>query len=710
MFLFHKSLIKKIFNIYDNFLTERNFSRIFATLAGTYLVTAIIGGYRYYTPIPLGDMWDSYLRFYMLLGEGDWAQWFSQHNEHRIFFAKILFWIDLKIFNGTVWFLIVMNYVIIALTCVLMIIINKRHSQKTNDPINYFIVAIMFSWLQQENLTWGFQSQFFLAQALPLLSFYLLHRAAADQRVFSNYFLFASGFGFITIGTMANGVLVLPLMVLYALIMKFDKRQILSLTALSVISITLYFYDYRSPGGHGSVKDALLNSPIDLLRYTFIYIGSPFYHAVGKGSFGLVVATLAGLALASTSAFIGWGALKKRQSSSLTIAMIFFLIYIGATAFGTGGGRLIFGVDQALASRYTTPSIMAWVVLLILVANSKCRFFDKSLRLMLIGLLVALLPTQLKALSSINTVSHNRELATLALALQIKDDMQIHSIYPSAEWALLIAKEANEQNVSIFSMSPFMDLKEKMGTQYPSNVDQLPNCEGSVDAIQLIQNEKSFLKFTGQFHSSVNGDEVLTVVDQRLKVIGFALTRSADQSEWLPISSNHHGYLFSGYVEDEAQGNLAYIISDTGNCKIDFRAPKVPVSLSSKKPQSSDVNISSESIVGLNEWTGSGVHSPDFSNIEVFSSFIQSDQDIGSVSLRVKQGDKLIFHSPSTDKQYIYVSEAGDIPITLPRSFEWRLLEFGNSFLPDEFIITFSDEGTTLGEWSSIGLINENGN
>ena len=53
-------------------------------LVPVFLGLAIIGGYEAYSPVPMGDMWNGTLGFYVNASHGDWSSWWAQHNEHRI--------------------------------------------------------------------------------------------------------------------------------------------------------------------------------------------------------------------------------------------------------------------------------------------------------------------------------------------------------------------------------------------------------------------------------------------------------------------------------------------------------------------------------------------------------------------------------------------------------------------------------------------------
>jgi hypothetical protein len=80
--------------------TGTGYRIVIVLLAASIVAAAIIGAMRYYSPVPLGDMWNGYLDFFMEVQNGNHAAWWTQHNEHRIVLARLLFWMDLSFFNG----------------------------------------------------------------------------------------------------------------------------------------------------------------------------------------------------------------------------------------------------------------------------------------------------------------------------------------------------------------------------------------------------------------------------------------------------------------------------------------------------------------------------------------------------------------------------------------------------------------------------------
>ena len=154
-------------------------SPLLTGLALFYIVSVFIGAYRFYTPVPQGDMWQGYIEFFLRLMNGEYSAWWEQHNEHRPVFSRILFFLDLKYFNGLSLLLIPINLVFMIALWITLLIYAFKFLYKETEKNNFYYFLILltvfaFSWKQDENITWAFQSQFWAAYLFPLLSFYFL--------------------------------------------------------------------------------------------------------------------------------------------------------------------------------------------------------------------------------------------------------------------------------------------------------------------------------------------------------------------------------------------------------------------------------------------------------------------------------------------------------------------------------------------------------
>jgi hypothetical protein len=170
---------------------------VFGGSAFIFILLAILGTIRSYSPVPFWDMWDGFLQFYLKVSEQDWGAWWVGHNEHRIVLSRIFFWLDLRFFGGTGWFSLSATYLFIVVVGAFFtsiwceqtgssqagdLLIGGDRSRKISDwYMLFFLMAWIFSWSKYENLTWAFQSQFILAQLLPLSGLYF---GTFPQRIF----------------------------------------------------------------------------------------------------------------------------------------------------------------------------------------------------------------------------------------------------------------------------------------------------------------------------------------------------------------------------------------------------------------------------------------------------------------------------------------------------------------------------------------------
>lgn len=691
--------------------TENRKNKLFLLVALAFVGLAIIGGIRSYSAVPFWDMWDGYLGFFTKVMSGDTSAWWAQHNEHRIVLARVFFWMDLVFFAGQGWFLIVINYLLIAIVCMQFWVIWKEIRSEKHRWIGYFIIAWLFLWIQDNNLTWGFQSQFILAQLLPLSSLYFLHRAASAGTHKNANFCYALILGVLSLGSMANGILTLPLMTGYALLARMGWRRTVLLAMFSIMALWIYFLNYNSPGGHGSLKLALNETPIDLMVYVLLYIGGPFHYLFGKGDFGQVIAITAGSFMVVSCAVLALRIVPDAQKTTLPLALLIFILYIGGTALGTGGGRVIFGVDQALASRYMTPALMAWVALLLLYLP-KLEIVGQSLQskvwapFLLLSFLM--LPLQLKALSSKQGELYERKIAALALELGVKDQNQVSHVFPSADWALTLAEKPVAKNLSVFGSMPFKDAREMIGQKSTKALRSDIQCLGSIDEVQTIEGDTKFIRVRGWIFepSDRNIPKSAQLIDENGIVQGLIITGQSRPDVGSAIDPHAKNSGFKGYVRASAQGQGINLIDPQGACQLSASIPAA-FFRTSKIADSAAVSVSIDQLKAQNTWTGSDYYRSSISGLTIIGSFVHSDKDVGSIVLKVKQGNKLLYRSgPTGGRQFAQVIGFPHLKNNLPVASEWILLEFSSNLLPEEFKIEFTDKGDGWGEWSAIALSN----
>src|SRR5690554_6421503 len=153
---------------------------------GCFIISTCLGIYYNYSAVPFWDMWSGYLTFYYQALEQGWQAWWEQHNEHRLVLAKIFFWLDLEFFHGRMILLYVFNYLFSLAAFVTFVRVFGRLTGAGRLSLPLLLAlpaAFSFSWLQEENYIWAFQSQFHMAYLFPLRSLLLLSIYAATRRL-----------------------------------------------------------------------------------------------------------------------------------------------------------------------------------------------------------------------------------------------------------------------------------------------------------------------------------------------------------------------------------------------------------------------------------------------------------------------------------------------------------------------------------------------
>lgn len=692
-------------------MESKNLVFLLKIITALFVLLAVIGGVRGYSVVPYWDMWDGYIDFFTKVSGGDISVWWSQHNEHRIVLTRIFFIIDFYLFSGTGVFLVILNYMLFGLFFTLFyLILNEALEDKNNKlaqkSISLLLLIFTFSWLQSENLTWGFQSQFVLAQLLPLLAFYLLHKSNVSKISSLKYYIFSVFVGIIAAGSMANGILVLPLMTVLAIILSLGWKKVSILLIVSVSVVTAYFYDYTAPGGHASLSDSLIDHPFDLMQYALTYLGGPIYYMMARS---LLMAKIAGLFLIVSAVFFSYLALRNIKESSLQLVLLTFVLYICGTALATGGGRLIFGVEQALSSRYMTPALMAWSAVLILysrILSDKMRANPKRYMFLILIISILLLPKQLTAVRSTSDNHYERLIAALALELGIKDQQQISNIFPSAEWALAIAEKPSKMDVSIFGNPLIKDVKQSIGMT-SLNRSSI-SCQGSLDEVAKIEGENEYMKVRGWFYQAdaEKSPKVIHLLNNEYKIIGYALSGQSRPDVESVINPKAANSGFKGYMIPSKINKTILIKGYQPDCELEVKMPLVPYVQKNAHFSEKEISVYEDQVLGVNDWVGSDYYRTKIQGYKVYGSFITGDSDVGSIILKLKKGDSLYYRSGPTGGNQSLLIDSGKYPARiLPVSADWKLIEFSDLNLPEIFNVEFKDSGADWGEWSAIVVL-----
>lgn len=454
-------------------------------------ILSVKGGINHFSMVPLWDIWDGGLNFF--LDSNHLKAWWSPHNEHRIVLAKVFFWLDYKVFGGTGLPLIALNYMMLGAFAYICIILHKGGESLSRISCIYFsafFVAWCFQWMQNGNLVWPFQIQFLMAYLIPLISLLALGYSS-DKKSELLYFI-SILMAILSIGTMANGVLVFPLMTVLAYFLRMPLIRVAVLFLITCIAWAIYFYGLASYPSSHSLYDAsnILNESLGFIGYVMLFLGASFGYLVG-GHYGIIAGIMTGVGACLLVSWLAWRVFTRKGGvRGVDAALTYFAIYIICSGIAVGCGRFhTFGLEQAATSRYTTPSIMLWATLLCGVLRN---FSIRRLSRIQVALAIVflMLVESLMLWRQFETLSWPREhvfeeaLGGLALSFGAHDDDAIAKVYPNPRGIETIASKARSAGVSFFQRVPYSVASELQ--DWNSVKDHLPFFQGVVENIKVI--------------------------------------------------------------------------------------------------------------------------------------------------------------------------------------------------------------------------------
>ena len=554
-----------------------------ALLCFAAILTALCSGFVIYgaadlhTPVPWGDSWDGLVQFYMNAQDGQAAAWWGQHNEHRFVISRVLYWLDYTVFGGALVSLFLWNFLFAGLGVLLFIKLARIAVEKAGGigaTANFvglltalFLMAWLYLWTQYETLAYAFNPHFFLAYVMPLWAFYLLYEARESGR--GKTFALACVIGVLSAGSMANAIATLPFMALYAAVMQMSVKRIGLLAVLSAVVIAVYMWGFQSVGGHGSVVQSTLTDPVGMMHFVLNYMGGPFFFFAAGVPAGPFVAPVFGAFFIGSCAVFAWQSIRARAASAFPIMLLVFILYIGASAFATAGGRLPMGTGAAFAPRYTTSTVMAWAALLLLYmplifSLMKTKTGQRLVTAGFIAAFTVVTLMQSTVFMEKRDWAKGRAIGGLAAEMQVRDDVYLKKIYGNPGKVLRISKEASVRNIGFFGRDDYRDIRELMGQ--PSG-DAPQTCHATVSQIVALTNDTDYVRMLGYvMPKSSHVPDGIVFVGRGGEIAGYGLS---DMERAMPDEPEKvsRRYWFTAYVRRDALTGGVYAQDRDGQCR-----------------------------------------------------------------------------------------------------------------------------------------------
>ena len=321
--------------------------------------------------VPFGDEW-LLVGFFgkIYSGTANFGDFFAQHNEHRIFFPRIIFTILAFTSKWNIKLEIYLSFLLALVNFVVLYKITastyNQNSKVLFHLFNLTTCIVNFSLIQYENWLWGFQTAWLLLNTCLIVAVFIL---TVPKKLHPNSrILIASLCCFIASFSLGHGLLswvaLLPSVYLVEGTNKQRKIRILVWIGLFVLCAAIYSIGYVKPSSHPSIF-FLLQHPLIASEFFLTLIG----FVLGKNIWNPV---FTGLIILLTFFFFNVFSLKNYQLDFVNKAAPWLSLGWFAILFAlmTTVGRSGFGIEQATMSRYVTVSI-----LLVISCFQLCRLW-----------------------------------------------------------------------------------------------------------------------------------------------------------------------------------------------------------------------------------------------------------------------------------------------------------------------------------------------
>lgn len=332
---------------------------------------------------PYWDQWvvgDLFIKFHN--HSLTFSDLFDQQNESRLFFPRLIF---ISLAYLTHWDVRYEFWVIFLLACIVSVNIyclsNLTVSGSTLKKLLLAAISnlLIFGPIQYENWLWGIQIVVFVP-IVCLTTCILVAYSGLSARA---KFLICMCLSTVSTYSYANGilcwVLALPVLILKSRKKLAKNRWLVFIWIIGfVINAVAYFYNYQKPSYHPSFLEALKH-PQQAIHYFLSFLGGPL--AFGSGIEPLTAAPIIGLVLILLFSASSFYVLKNASSSNLLLVLAGWLTigwYTIISDIITTLGRVGFGVDQSLSSRYMTFSVYLTVSLIYIVTIVADRLKSKQ--------------------------------------------------------------------------------------------------------------------------------------------------------------------------------------------------------------------------------------------------------------------------------------------------------------------------------------------
>ena len=334
---------------------------------------------RLWLPLPYWDEWSTPAENLLdwCKGNLNFTELFSQHNESRKLFPRLLY---LGLAQPGGWDVRKEMSITLLIVCAIAFLFyrllrNTPGTTKRSALVTWIAAAFLcFSPVQLENFLWGVQLEVFFPglAVLALVAVNLSNLPLARKSLFNGLLAVVATY------TVAHGMLLwllgIPLLAAGEAISTRRKLVLYGAYFLcAAAAITAYLVDYHRPAHH---PEFLAGHPsvLKLAHYLILWVGSYFNSTIASP----FIVGLGAITIFASALFGSVGLVRQGRDWRAFYPGLIIGAYACATAAITAIGRIGFGVEQALDTRYRTYSLFFYLAILSLLFAIYCCHFRSA--------------------------------------------------------------------------------------------------------------------------------------------------------------------------------------------------------------------------------------------------------------------------------------------------------------------------------------------
>jgi hypothetical protein len=700
---------------------------IFA-IASLITVTTLFVTYKYRYKVLFFDQWlDLPHYIHLVNGPFKFSELFALHNEHRIFFPRLIFIADLYLDNDRDRINVIFTVLFQFLHLFLLLSIFQR-----TRPSHYIFSAgaglaaiLMFSLGQFQNFLSGFQVQFVGVGLAASAAFMFFVKAIGRADAGLSYWRFAfCAYAMFVIATfsMSNGILAGIVLILLGLLVKAPIKLTLQSVAITAFLAIAYFAHFHTEA-QATIFDFVKKNPFHSITFATLYLG------VVVSSLGVTANMLLGaLGLVATIAGF-WRLASGGERNPARITLLAIIFFVAGTAAMTGFGRsLMLGADMSLPTRYFTPAAVFWISQIFYwqsVASQSSKRYQYTLGLAALAVFLGTgaVAAHFNGWSEARKRAHDVQYPSDALLSNVDDRSALLNLFWESQWFEDGVPFLRAHHLSLFATRDARLLGQRIDDAYA--ITAPTDCRGAIDFIgpeapDVLPPGEATDGWAWNPADNRPVDRIL-LTNRSGKIIGFA-TGSWDRTDVANFMPTGRTELtgWRGFLRTDPDDTVAVayaVLSRKKACRIGEAS--VPYNYLARVPMTEVGPAIDAPITADAAWTIDGQHAdagPLPLPEPVHGSWSGSDAKTGEMTMgpfvpTTKTLLLPIVTGPSTDGLTIAISDAATgavlSTVRVPTMTKWQVVELpiGGDKAGRSIILKFSDQGRDWGEWFAVGLV-----